>query len=443
MNTKTIQRELDWLASYLDIRLKKYFLAEGHLELDATINMPPLKRESGSYATFLLDLNLSDIERAAFVIVLAASVKRELLDVMCTKNTILDKPFTQFGGKYLRDIGGVFPTGEMILFVLCGDDLEARMKLEILLFEESVLFKNRILRMGEREHGDPFLTGTVVISQDYLSIIKFGKKSRLDFHADFPAKQIFTHLEWSDLILEENVMSQIEEIILWTEWNDEVPMNDWKRLRTRPGYRALFYGPPGTGKTLTASLLGKVTGRDVFKVDLSMVVSKYIGETEKNLSSIFQRAETEKWVLFFDEGDALFGKRSSANSSNDRYANQETAYLLQRIEDFGGLIILATNLKVNMDDAFSRRFQSSIHFAMPTGAERLKLWAMTFGEYYSQLNKKFWTKVSEDYIISGGAIVNVFMNSLLQMKRHQRGLKEEDVLNGIRRELLKEGKISK
>ena len=130
------------------------------------------------------------------------------------------------------------------------------------------------------------------------------------------------------------------------------------RKRVKPGYRALFHGPPGTGKTLTATLLGKHTGRPVFRIDLSRVVSKYIGETEKNLSRLFDKAEHKDWILFFDEADALFGKRTEIRDAHDKYANQEVAYLLQRIESYAGLVILATNQRGNIDEAFLRRFQA-------------------------------------------------------------------------------------
>src|SRR6202012_489898 len=187
-------------------------------------------------------------------------------------------------------------------------------------------------------------------------------------------------MEWEDIVLDDLVMAQVEEINTWLEHGDTL-MNDWGLLKKiKPGYRALFYGPPGTGKTLTATLIGKASGRDVYKVDLSMIVSKYIGETEKNLSKIFDIAQYKNWILFFDEADALFGKRTAASSSNDRHANQQTAYLLQRIEDFPGIVILATNLKANMDDAFTRRFQAMIHFNMPTAEERYQLWNNAFSE---------------------------------------------------------------
>jgi SpoVK/Ycf46/Vps4 family AAA+-type ATPase len=146
----------------------------------------------------------------------------------------------------------------------------------------------------------------------------------------------------------------------------DVLMNQWNmRHKLRPGCRALFFGPPGTGKTLTATVLGKATGRQVYKVDLSMVVSKYIGETEKNLAGPFDRAEHKDWILFFDEADALFGKRTQVRDAHDRYANQEVSFLLQRIETYHGLVILASNLASHVDEAFARRFGHLVHFPMP------------------------------------------------------------------------------
>ena len=134
---------------------------------------------------------------------------------------------------------------------------------------------------------------------------------------------------------------EIEQIKIWLTYNADLLQDSNLSRKIKPGYRALFYGPPGTGKTLTASLLGKQFNKEVYRIDLSQVVSKYIGETEKNLEKVFSKAENKDWILFFDEADALFGKRSNVQNAHDKYANQEVSYLLQRVEDFPGLIILA------------------------------------------------------------------------------------------------------
>ena len=165
------------------------------------------------------------------------------------------------------------------------------------------------------------------------------------------------------------------------EWiqKNKIIMDDWgMRKKIKPGYRALFYGPPGTGKTLTASLMGRATGRDVYKIDISMVSSKWVGETEKNLARIFDIAENKDWILFFDEADSIFGKRTNTGSAQEKHANQEVSYLLQRAEEYPGIVILASNLKGNIDEAFIRRFQSMIHFKMPSVNERFRLWNKAF-----------------------------------------------------------------
>jgi len=136
-----------------------------------------------------------------------------------------------------------------------------------------------------------------------------------------------------------------------------------KKMKT--GFKILFVGLPGTGKTRAANFLGKEFKMEVYRIDLSMVLSKYIGETEKSLKKLFDEAEKKNWILFFDEADALFGKRVEIKDAHDRYANMELAYLMQRVEDYPGITIMTTNMKSNIDKAFLRRFQSVIHFAKP------------------------------------------------------------------------------
>ena len=230
------------------------------------------------------------------------------------------------------------------------------------------------------------------------------------------------------------------EIRDWLDYG-EILLRDWGMARKlKPGFRALFHGPPGTGKTFTATLLGKSSGRDVYRIDLSMVVSKYIGETEKNLSKVFDQAEQKNWILFFDEADALFGKRTQTSSANDRYANQEVSYLLQRMEDFPGVVILATNLRANLDEAFSRRFQSMVYFPVPSSEQRL-LWRQSFPEKISLETGSDLPSLAERYELTGGAIMNVSRYvSLLAIKRGTTVITQKDILGGIRREFTKEGK---
>jgi len=269
-----------------------------------------------------------------------------------------------------------------------------------------------------------------------------AKSKNPQFSLDFPAHRLETNLTWDDLILDPGILDQINHIISWIVHEDQI-LGRWKLGKhIKPGYRTLFYGPAGTGKTLAATLLGQRTGLDVYRVDLSMVISKFIGETEKNLAAIFDRAEKESWILFFDEADALFGKRTSVTSSNDRHANQATAYLLQRIEDFPGVVILASNMRANIDDAFTRRFQSLVHFPMPDAEQRRRLWQNALGDGETPLETNIdLDEVAKKFELTGGAVVNSVRYAATNAMRHERSaISQSDLLEAIRREMQKEGK---
>lgn len=209
--------------------------------------------------------------------------------------------------------------------------------------------------------------------------------------------------------------------------------------KVKPGYRVLFYGPPGTGKTLTASLLGKQFEKDVYRIDLSLVVSKYIGETEKNLEKIFAKAENKNWILFFDEADALFGKRTNVQNSHDRYANQEVSCLLQTIEDFPGLLILASNFKSNLDTAFVRRFHSIIHFPPPNATGRLTLWQKTFSAAIKPEPAIDLAMLADKYELTGASILNVVHYAALRsLSQDDKFIRNENIMEGIRKEFRKE-----
>jgi SpoVK/Ycf46/Vps4 family AAA+-type ATPase len=218
-------------------------------------------------------------------------------------------------------------------------------------------------------------------------------------------------------------------------------INEWDlKNKFKAGYKALFYGPPGTGKTFTATLLGKQFNRDVYRIDLSQVVSKYIGETEKNLEKIFQKAEDKNWILFFDEADALFGKRTSVSSAHDRYANQETSYLLQRIEDFNGLVILASNNKANIDQAFLRRFNAIVHFPIPDAVERIHLWNIYLPANHGLTGEEL-QNIADKYEVTGSTILNSIHNAAINAFALKRLIMMNDLIESLKRELRKEDRM--
>ncbi|MBL0020622.1 MAG: ATP-binding protein [Bacteroidetes bacterium] len=242
---------------------------------------------------------------------------------------------------------------------------------------DHVFYQMGVLSLGEVNEGFSSHFGVLKMAPNYRDLFLYNRHARPRFSHEFPAHLLQTALEWEDMVLNEGTATRLQRVKDYLSY-EGVLRHDWGLDRQlRQGYRCLFHGPSGTGKTLAATLLGKLLGRDVYRVDLSSVVSKYIGETSKNLNALFNTAEDKNWILFFDEGDALFGKRIDTAQSEDKnthYANQDTAFLLQRIENFNGLVIVASNLKKNMDDAFIRRFQAVIPFEVQDEARRLEIW---------------------------------------------------------------------
>lgn len=380
---------------------------------------------------------LTDSEILVYLLALIPHIRPQFFDSLLPPKG----NFPQLGGIRGKHHRGFLPTGETALFLLAGDDLQKRFEAQQLFGPDHFFAKERILWLAAPEKNEPPMSGQIVMNPEYVELFTTGNASLPKFSMEFPAERLETRMEWEDLVLPTETRQQIDELHIWLQQHETL-MKDWglgKRLK--PGYRALFYGPPGTGKTLTATLLGKAFDLPVFRIDLSMVVSKYIGETEKNLSNLFARAEGKQWILFFDEADALFGKRTNVRDAHDKYANQEVAYLLQRVEHYNGLVILASNFKSNIDEAFVRRFQSIIHFPIPGTAERHKLWEDALPDRLRLAADLDLSQIARQYELSGSSIVNVVQYCCLQaLGKESDCLSQAQLLNGIHREYAKEGK---
>lgn len=346
--------------------------------------------------------------------------------------------FPELGGVKEGSHRGMICTGETILYLLAKDNLTRRLQLQELFFPEHWFFKENVLYIDDVKEGEPQMSGKLVLPKEIVYLLCYGENLKPRFGAGFPAKEVNTVLKWNDLVVNEAVETQINQIKLWIKYSDTL-LNDWGMSKhILPGFRALFHGPSGTGKTLTATLLGNEFKRQVYRIDLSQVVSKYIGETEQNLEKIFKQAEHKDWILLFDEADALFSKRTSTKSSNDRYANQEVSYLLQRVESFNGLVILTSNFKNNIDDAFLRRFNAIIKFSKPTMEERIKLWTKTLPKNIT-LEKTLIHQLSANYELTGAQIVSAIMHaSLLALGEESDTLSKQNLLLGVKAEYEKE-----
>jgi AAA+ superfamily predicted ATPase len=432
------QKELNFLQTVIKTRMES--------ELKGTETKLPVfgdkETDPSELEKFIHQNKLSNPEIITLLLTLIPHVIPDFFSKLIGEYLPNGGEFPEFGGVRGKNHRGILPTGETVLFVLAGRNSEKRSSLIGLFAEDHLFARKGILCLEDVPLGEPRLSGRLIMEPEYLELFTTGKISKPKLSSDFPAQLIETDLEWGDLILNEKTTSQISEIETWLRHN-EVLMNKWgMKNRIKPGFRLLFTGPPGTGKTLTASLLGKYTNRDVYRIDLSLVVSKYIGETEKNLSRLFDRAENKDWILFFDEADALFGKRTGVRDAHDKYANQEVSYLLQRIEAHAGLVILASNMKSNIDAAFTRRFNAIIEFEIPSFEERLILWQKNIPTNVKPDDRINLEKIARTYEINGANIVNIIHYVCLKtLERKSNILLYIDLMKGIQKEYAKEGKM--
>ncbi len=257
------------------------------------------------------------------------------------------------------------------------------------------------------------------------------------------SRKIEPRYGWNDLVLPQEKMRQLGEIQVHVRHRGLV-YGDWgfeAKLSLGKGLNVLFSGPSGTGKTMAAEVMAKELGIDLYKIDLSMVVSKYIGETEKNLDRIFGEAEESNAILFFDEADALFGKRSEVKDAHDRYANVETGYLLQKMEEHDGVAILATNLGKNMDDAFLRRMQFIVEFPFPEEEARLRIWRGLLPQAAPVSEDVDFDFLAKKFKIPGGNIKNVMINAAFLAADDSRVITMEHIVRAARDEFGKMGKL--
>lgn len=446
MMTNTIadclEQEIAWFSRVCETRMNAYFQqSEKKIDLEASCPAPDISQSPSPYASLVREHNMSFYERVVLMLAFIPHLRPQVLDIFSMQNAVLGRPYSEIGGWHGKSHIGFLPTCETASFILAGTDLAKRFAVARLFRDEHFFHKHGILKLEQKDSGEPFFNSALSLSNEYLQRLADGEIHKPDFSASFPAKLMQSQLTWSDLVLNADVMEEVENIVTWLQQPTQILQTWGLEKSLKPGYRTLFYGPPGTGKTLTASLIGKAVNADVYRIDLSMLVSKYIGETEKNLASVFDQAQNKRWILFFDEADSLFGKRTQTSNSNDRHANQEISYLLQRVEDFPGVIILATNLKANIDAAFSRRFQSEVYFAMPDAKQRERLWQGLFGTAGKLAPDVNFGEIAERYELAGGALLNVARYAAIRAVRNHRDvIIQDDLLAGISRELMKDGK---
>lgn len=257
------------------------------------------------------------------------------------------------------------------------------------------------------------------------------------------AAKIQPRYTWADIVLPQDTLHQLQEMVNTVKHRPTV-YDRWgfdRKLALGKGLSALFAGESGTGKTMSADIMAGVLGLDLYKVDLSTVVSKYIGETEKNLDRIFTEAATSNAILFFDEADAIFGKRSEVKDSHDRYANIEISYLLQRMEAYDGVVILATNLRANLDDAFTRRLHFVVELPFPDAADRERIWQVNFPQETPLMSDVDFKLLAQRFRLSGGNIRNIILAAAFLAAEDGQSVGMAHLLRAAQREYQKMGRL--
>ena len=438
MSAVNLQASLLYLRAIILARLNR----AAPDELERSVNDTAWYDDGSPFARFLDTHQPGFEEYIVLLLALAPNVQPTFLADVVASHLPEGGDMPAFGGVKANGSRNVIATGETAQYILAGDDLVTRINVQRMLSGEHWFARKRVLWLETVAEGEPAMSARLILAPEVIELLTVGAVSKPRFCSEFPAEQLDTEMEWDDLVLGEETRRQIAEIESWTRHKDTL-LREWGMSRKiKPGYRALFYGPPGTGKTLSATLLGKQTGQAVFRIDLSRVVSKFIGETEKNLSRLFDKAENKEWILFFDEADALFGKRTDIRDAHDKYANQEVAYLLQRIEAYNGLVILATNQRGNIDDAFVRRFQSIIHFPMPGPAEREAIWRKTMPHQIALAGDVLWPEVAQRHELTGASILDVSHYCSLQvLAAGNLHLDSAQLESAILREYVKQGRV--
>lgn len=255
------------------------------------------------------------------------------------------------------------------------------------------------------------------------------------------AQKIKPIYSWDDIVISQDVKQNLKAIIKHVSYKRKI-YKDWRldiKLSRSTGILVLFSGPPGTGKTMAAEIIANELKLDLYRIDLSSVVNKYIGETEKNLKKVFDEAEKSNAILFFDEADALFGKRSEIKDSHERYSNIKINYLLQKMEEYKGLCILATNLRNALDRAFLRCIRFVIDFPIPDADQRKAIWKKCFEPKIPNINVDF-KFLAKQFKISGGDIRNITVNATFLAAADNTKVEMKHIITSLKQEFIKIGK---
>ena len=427
-----LRRVLEGLRTVIEVRLEERRVPESAapsrrpLALDGAAGIPPLSTYAGEGP--LADLVRSCDLTAAEALILVAAVAPETDEAFgISLARLSDRPGTT----------GV--TGE-VARTLVARTFEGRLAAADLLGPDRALRALGLVRL--EPSADGALAGRLVPDRDMVAWVLGRRRVSPEEAGEFDVTPLRTVHGFDDIVVTDHVRERLRAVLARILHQRQV-VEGWGFGRHHDnvgGVVVLFHGPPGTGKTMSAAVLAKEAGLPAYSVDLSSLVSKFIGETEKNLARLFERAERERCVLVFDEADALFGRRTEVQDAHDRYANQEVGYLLQRIERHHGVVILATNLLANIDEAFQRRIDVEVEFSEPTVTERLGLWTRVLPPPLPVAPIDF-RGLAERYELTGAQIRNAAVEAAYLAAADGGVVTERHLVSGVRAQYARAGRM--
>jgi hypothetical protein len=366
---------------------------------------------------------LRAIDESSERIVLIASSRRDALIVSDRTTLTVDVPIPSFNERARAWAG----------FTGSSDSREVAAKFRLSI--EQIRAAAEVSRLAARDRN---------AASPEAADLDFGARHASSSRIGELAAALEPAYAWSDLVLPARQLELLRSISAYLRHRDRV-LSEWGYETTvsrAQGLKVLFAGESGTGKTMAAQVLGAALGLELFRVDLATIVSKYIGETEKNLERVFTAADGSNAILFFDEADALFGRRSEVSDSHDRYANIEVAYLLQRMEAYPGAVILATNFRRNIDDAFVRRLDFVIDFPFPSAEDRSRIWRLVLPSSAPLSDDIDIEFLASQFKLSGGAIRNCSLAAAFSAADEGTRIEMRHLVRAVAQEYAKQGRLT-
>lgn len=404
-NLDCIAGELNWLKLHIDNLLTK--------DSPQFLPLPPLKTGT-AYEKLISENGFSDADRVLINLAFTAKYDQEILVPF---QLLFHKPEqkSKFGGILSEGYGQFFPTVRTAIFLLSDNDSEKREYYSSYFNSRHVLFTSNLLQLRRPEDCQGFLDEQLIFNDQFMNTILHGEVPSLDGDAGFPARRGKRTHTMKDVILDETTITELEKLRRFARnmkklW--QLPNSS----RYRQNFIGIFSGDPGTGKSHTAEAIGNELNLPVYKVNFAQLVSKYIGETEKNLERVFDRFSGQPSILFFDEAESIFSKRIEVKDSHDKHSNNEQSFLLQKIEEYNGIVILATNvqnLSQYFDKAFQRRIRQIVTFNFPEYAERIRLWENALAAPF-KFEEGLVDRLAKNYQFSGGGIYNIISEGIIE-----------------------------